>query len=192
MGRQDRRGLALVVASGRGRRGRALRPVHGQGQRRLPHRQLPGDHSGLRRAVEDGGPAEGLQLAELVRRKVLDQHGSGRLHGSGAGAAARRLLALAPDSLWAGTFRRGLHLGAVPVDDEQGPGRRAGQLRQPHRQVHRVQVRRRPAGRRRGRAAGDQAGRRHQVRAGRTDRRVRGHGVPQGGPGRARPVGPGQ
>ena len=115
-----------------------------------------------------------------------------RLHGPGAGDAAGRLLALVPDGLWAGGLRRGLHLGAVPVDDEQGPGRRAGQFRQPHRQVRRVQVRRRRARRRRTRPAGSQAGRRHPRRRRRGDRGLRGHGVPQGLPGPARRLGAGQ
>ena len=53
---------------GRGRGRRPLRRVHGQGQRRLPHGELPRDHPGLGRAVEDGRRAEGVQLAELVRR----------------------------------------------------------------------------------------------------------------------------
>ena len=47
--------------------------VHGQGQRAVPHRRLPGDDHRLGRAVEAGRPAQGLQLAQLLRRQILDQ-----------------------------------------------------------------------------------------------------------------------
>jgi heme exporter protein D len=39
---QGRRCLGTLVAHRQGRGGRALRPVHGQGQRAVPHAQLPG------------------------------------------------------------------------------------------------------------------------------------------------------
>ena len=58
--------------------------VHGQGQRRLPHRELSGDPLRQRRAVEARRPAEGVQLGHLVRRQVLDLRAARRLHGPGA------------------------------------------------------------------------------------------------------------
>ena len=61
--------------------------------------------------------AEGLQLAELVRRQVLDLAEARRVHGPGAGAAAARLLALVPDGQCAGGLGHRLHLGAVPGAD---------------------------------------------------------------------------
>ena len=75
-----------------------LRRVHGQGQRALPHRELPrtliGSTSAARRArrqeraLEAGRRAEGLQLARLLRRQVLHLAEARRVHGPGAGAAA--------------------------------------------------------------------------------------------------------
>ena len=60
-------------ASGEGRR---LFRVHGQGQRAVPHGRLSRHHHGLGRAVEARRPAQGLQLAQLLRRQILDHAAS--------------------------------------------------------------------------------------------------------------------
>ena len=86
--------LGTLVAHRQGRRRRALRPVHGQGQRALPHALLPGHDHGLGRAVEAGRLHQELQLPQLRRRPVLHLAGPRRVHGPGAGDPAGRLLAL--------------------------------------------------------------------------------------------------
>ena len=67
------------------------------------------------------------------------------------------LLALVGHGQCAGDLGRHLRLGAVPGAGERRSGRRAGQLRQPHLQVHRDPLRRHRAGWRRARRAGRQA-----------------------------------
>jgi methionyl-tRNA synthetase len=96
VGRPGGRRLGTLVAHRQGRGRRPLRAVHGQGQRALPLGLLPLDHPGFGGAVEAGGRAEGVQLAQLVRRQVLHLGQARRLHGPGARAASRRLLALVP------------------------------------------------------------------------------------------------
>ncbi len=131
-----------------------LRRVHGQGQRRLPHRQLPRHHPGLGRAVEAGRHAQGLQLAELVRRQVLHLQTS-------AACSWTQALELLPPDYWrwyliANSPESSRHRpspgSSSPGAVNSRPGRRAGQFRQPHPEVHREQVRRRGPRRRRGRA----------------------------------------
>ena len=104
MGRRarPRRGrLAALVARGQGRGGRPLRPVHGQGQRALPHPLVPRHphrrQLRRRRAVEARRLHQVLQLPQLRGRQVLHLPGPRRLHGPGAGDPARRLLALVAD-----------------------------------------------------------------------------------------------
>ena len=86
--RPGRGRLAALVAHRRGRGGRALRAVHGQGQRALPHPELPGDDPRVGRAVEARRLHQVLQLPQLRRRQVLDQPGARRVHGRGAGDPA--------------------------------------------------------------------------------------------------------
>ena len=74
---------------------------------------LPRHHPRLEGAVEARRQAEGLQLAQLVWRQVLDQPEARRLHGQGAGASARRLLALVSHRQRARELRHRLHLGAA-------------------------------------------------------------------------------
>jgi hypothetical protein len=87
------------------------------------------------RAVEARRLHQVLQLPQLRGRQVLDEPGPRRLHGPGARHPARRLLALVADRQHARELRRQLHLGGLPGRRQQGPRRRARQLRQPGHQV---------------------------------------------------------
>jgi methionyl-tRNA synthetase len=58
---------------------------------------------------------EVVQLADLLRRQVLDLGPPRRVHVRRPGAAARRLLALVPDGERSGVGRLELHLAAVPA-----------------------------------------------------------------------------
>ena len=98
---------------------------------------LPRHHPRLRRAVEARRLHQVLQLPQLRGRQVLDQRGPRRLHGPGARDPAGRLLALVADGQRARGLGFELHLGELPGRGEQGPRRRARQLRQPRHQVRR-------------------------------------------------------
>ncbi len=87
-----------------------------------------------------------VQLSELRRRAVFDVAGARCLHGSGAGDPAVGLLALVAAVPRAGKSGYRIHLGGIPDRREQGPGRRAGQFRQPGHQVLPLEVRRGGAG----------------------------------------------
>ncbi len=200
-----RRRVGTLVA-GAGGAGRHLCPVHGQGQCAVPHGGFPlhpdrrqRDHGGgqrlavgEQRALEAGGPAEGLQLAGLLRRQVLDLAEARGVHGPRPGAAAGGLLALVGDGQHAGGLRRHLYLGAVPDPGERRPGRRAGQFRQPHPEIHRDPVRGRRARGRGAWRAGAQAGGRRGRQAGGPGRADGGHGVQEVRPGAASALGAGQ
>ena len=90
-----------------------LHAVHGQGQRALPHRELPRDAAGIGPAVEARRHHQGLQLADLRRRQVLHQRRPRHLHGPGARPAAGRLLALVAGRQRAGDGRLRLHPGSA-------------------------------------------------------------------------------
>ena len=94
----------------------ALRPVHGQGQRAVPHALLPGDDPRLGRAVEARRLHQVVQLPELRGRQVLDPRGPRRLHGPGARDPALRLLALVAD----GERPRGVGLRTSPGRASRG------------------------------------------------------------------------
>ncbi len=104
--RRDARLEALVVR----RRRRPLRRVHGQGQRAVPHGELSGDNPRLGRAVEAGRLHQGLFLAELLRRQVLDQPEARHLPRPGAEGIPVGLLALLACRQRARDRRRVVHL----------------------------------------------------------------------------------
>ncbi|CAA9423054.1 MAG: Methionyl-tRNA synthetase, partial [uncultured Rubellimicrobium sp.] len=141
-GRPPGRRLGTLVAHRPWCGGRPLHPVHGQGQRPLPHPLLPRDHHGLGRGLEARRLHQVLQLPELRRRPVLHVPGPRRLHGPGPLHPARRLLALVAPLPRPRILRLRIHLGELPGLREQGPRRRLGQLRFPHHQVLPLQVRR--------------------------------------------------
>ena len=132
--------LGTLVAHGQGRRGCALHPVHGQGQRALPHPVLPGDDPRIGGAVEARRLHQVLQLPELRWRPVQHVPRARRFHGPGAGNPAGGLLALVAAVQCAGDLRCRVHMGSVPVRREQGPRRRAGQLCQPRDKVLPVEI----------------------------------------------------
>ena len=122
-----------------------VRYVQFMGKDNVPFHTLsfPATILGSGRAVEARRLHQVLQLPELRGRQVLHLPGPRRLHGPGARDPARRLLALVAD----GERPRGLgfqlHLGELPGRGEQGPRRRARQLRQPRHQVRRRPLRHR-------------------------------------------------
>ena len=135
--RRERRLAALVA--GRGRGDVRYVAVHGQGQRRLPRRQLPGHPVGwLGRAVEDGRPAEGLQLGSTTTAASSRPPPPRRLHGRGAGDPAGRLLALVSDRQRAGERRHSTSPERFASRREQGSRRRARQFCQPRRPLLRA------------------------------------------------------
>src|SRR6266511_3939225 len=145
---RPRPGLPILEVVVVRRRRRDLHAVHGQGQRPVPHRRVPRHDHRVARAVEARGLHQELQLAQLLRRQVLDQPGRRRLHGRRRGAAPSRLLALLPHGERARVGRQQLHVGGLRGRGQQGSRRHVRQLRQPLSDIHESQRRRRGARRR--------------------------------------------
>ena len=120
--------LAGLVA---GRRWRALRAIPRQGQCALPRHKLSRDDSRLGSSAQAPGHHQGLQLAHLRGRQVLDQRPTRHIHGHGFDAASRRQLALVARRQRAGECRCRLYRRALRRRCEQGPGRHFRQSRQP-------------------------------------------------------------
>ena len=125
-----RRGPRLAELVVRRRR-RRVHAVHGQGQRAVPHGVVPGHAHRVARAVDEGPPDQGLQLAHLLRRQVLHERGPRRVHGPGPRHLPRRPLALVPVRQRARVQRLELHVGAVRRRGQQGPGRLVRQPGEP-------------------------------------------------------------
>ena len=94
---RPRRGrLAALVARGRGRGGRALRAVHGQGQRALPHPLLPGHHP--RRQLRR---AEPWKLVDYIKSfNYLNYEGGKFSTSQGRGVFMDQALEILPADYW--------------------------------------------------------------------------------------------
>ncbi len=162
--------------------GRRRLLLHGQGQHRLPRRDLAGAAAGLQRRGRQGRHAGVLRRAEPPHRgglqRVPDDGGQevlllaprGHLRARLPGALRRRRAALLHRRRRAGEPGHRLHVGRVPPPQQRRAGRRLGQPGQPVGLDGREERRRRPAAgrpdRRRPCPAGDDVrGVRHGRRA---------------------------
>ena len=145
-----------------------------------------------------GTRAEPWKLVDYIKSfNYLNYEGGKFSTSEGRGVFMDQALEILPADYWRWWLMSNvpegsdseLHLGELPGRSEQGPRRRAGQLRQPRHQVRPRPLRRRPARGRRLGAGGGRGGGGHRPPGRRLRGAYGGDRAPQGGAGAARHLG---